>query len=164
MPPMPFVRSPATEILMTIPLYRFDNTLEGRIPVRLALKMEVDGTAQLVRQGRGVNGGKIRRAVMRRRPGDPHVTTLRDHIGQAYSYRQELSDGHQPWALRPLGHRIRHDQSCEYNLASPETRPIFLRVLLDCMAGAVDRARRRSIASWPTPAPRRATRWRSFTT
>jgi hypothetical protein len=77
---------PTTEILMTIPLYRFDNTLEGRIPVRLALKMEVDGTAQLVRQGRGVNGGKIRRAVLRRRPGDPHVTTLRDHIGQAYSY------------------------------------------------------------------------------
>jgi hypothetical protein len=57
-------------------------------------------------------------------------------MGHAYSYRHELDDGHRPWSLRPLGHRIRHDQSLEYNLAPTETRPIFLRVLLDCLAGA----------------------------
>ena len=117
---------------MTVPLYSYDHAFQGYIPSRIALQMEADGLAQLVREKRGKR--KIRRAVLRRRPGDPHATSLRDHIGQAYSYRQDLADGHRPWALRPLGHRIRHDQSCEYNLAPSETRPIFLRVLLDCMA------------------------------
>ena len=119
---------------MTVPLYAYDHSLEGHIPTRTALKMEQNGLAQLVRDKRGSNKGKIRRAVMRRRPGDPHQTQLRDHMGQAYSYRHELDDGHRPWALRPLGHRIRQDQSFEYNLAPTETRPIFMRVLLDCIA------------------------------
>jgi hypothetical protein len=129
-----YVRSPTTEILMSVLLYAFDHSFEGRIPVPTALKWESEGIVQLVREKRGRNKGKVRRAVMRRRPGDPHVTTLRDHIGQAYSYRHDLEDGHRPWALRPLGHRIRNDESCEYDLAPPETRPIFLRVVLDCMA------------------------------
>ena len=121
--------------------------------------MEQDGPAQLVRQRGGVRKGKIRRAVMCRRPGDPKPTKLRDHMGQAYSYRHELEDGHRPWALRPLGHRIRHDQSFEYNLAPAETRPIFLRVMLDASW------RRRDSA--PEPAKRvwysRRYRWPSPT-
>ncbi len=128
------VRSPTTEILMTVPLYASDLSFEGYIPARLALRMEQDGLAQLVRQRGGVRKGAIRRAVMCRRPGDPKPTKLRDHMGQAYSYRHELDDGHRPWALRPLGHRIRNDQSFEYNLAPQYTRPIFMRVLLDCSA------------------------------
>ena len=118
---------------MSVPLYAFDQAFEGRISTRVALKWEREGVAMLVREKRGCNKGQIRRAVMRRRPGDPHVTKLRDHMGQAYSYRHELDDGHRPWALRPLGHRIRHDQSCEFDLAPAETRPIFLRVVLDCL-------------------------------
>jgi len=114
---------------MTIPLYAPDLSFEGYIPARLALRMEQDGLAQLVRQRGGVRKGAIRRAVMCRRPGDPKATKLRDHMGQAYSYRHELDDGHRPWALRPLGHRIRQDQSFEYNLAPQSTRPIFLGVL-----------------------------------
>jgi hypothetical protein len=46
--------------------------------------------------------GSINRAVMHRRPGDPKPSTLRDHMGKAYSWKQPLDDGHQPWALRPL--------------------------------------------------------------
>jgi len=129
-----YLRSHTTEIPMTVPLYTFDLSFEGYVPKRLALRMEQDGFARLVRQRGGVRKGEIRRAVMNRRAGDPHATKLRDHMGQAYSYRHELDDGHRPWALRPLGHRIKYDQSCEYNLAPPETRPIFLRVLMDCMA------------------------------
>ena len=72
---------------MTIPLYASDLSFEGYIPTRLALRMEQDGLAQLVRQRGGVRKGKIRRAVMCRRPGDPKATKLRDHMGQAYSYR-----------------------------------------------------------------------------
>jgi len=122
---------------MPVPLYAYDQSFEGHISAHVALKWDRDGVAMLVREKRGRSKGKIRRAVMRRRPGEPHATKLRDHVGQAYSYRQNLDDGHRPWALRPLGHRIRHDQSFEYNLAPTETRPIYLRVLLDCMEGAV---------------------------
>ena len=122
---------------MSVLLYAFDQSFEGRIAARTALKWESDGVVQLVREKRGRNKGKIRRAVMRRRPGDPHVTKLRDHMGQAYSYRHELDDGHRAWSLRPLGHRIKNDQSCELNLAPRSTRPIFLRVLMDCFVGAV---------------------------
>jgi len=117
---------------MTVPLYSYEHEFQGYIPERYALKLERDGIAKIVRHKKG----SINRVLLHRRPGNPHATKLRDHMGRAYSYRHELDDGHRPWALRPLGHRIRHDQSCEYNLAPPETRPIFLRVVLDCMAGA----------------------------
>ena len=50
---------------MTIPLCPSDLSFEGYIPTRLALRMEQDGLAQLVRQRGGVRKGSIRRAVMR---------------------------------------------------------------------------------------------------
>ena len=59
---------------------------------------------------------------------------MRDHMGKAYSWKQPLDDGHQPWALRPLvGHVARNDQSHECHLAPASLRPIFIRVLLDCL-------------------------------
>ena len=115
---------------MQIPLLSYDFVFQGLIPERRALKLERDRVALIVRK----RTGHIARAGMRKRPGDPNPTTLRDHMGQAYSYRHELGDGHQPWALRPLGHRIKTDQSFEYNLAPASTRAIFLRVVLDCMS------------------------------
>ncbi len=114
---------------MTIPLYSHEQEFQGYVPERYALKLECNGVAKLVRP----KNGSINRALLRRRPGDPKPTSLRDHMGQAYSYRHELDDGQRPWALRPLGHRTRHDQSHEYNLAPQSTRPIFMRVLLDCL-------------------------------
>ncbi len=117
---------------MTVPLYSYEREFQGYIPERYALKLERDGIANLVRHKKG----SINRAVLHRRPGDPKPTVLRDYQGQAYSYRHELDDGHRPWSLRPLGQRIKLDQSAEYNLAPAETRPIFLRILLDCMVEA----------------------------
>lgn len=119
---------------MTVPLFSYEHEFQGYIPERYALKLERAGVAQLVRQKRGVHKGSIRRAVLHRRPGDPKPTAVRDYMGQNYSYQHELDDGHRPWALRPLGHRTRRDQSHEYNLAPRSTRPIFMRVLLDCLA------------------------------
>jgi hypothetical protein len=119
------------ETTMTIPLYSYDLAFQGLVPERRVLKLERDGLAKIVRHKKG----RISRAVMYKRPGDPERTTMRDHMGQAYSYRHELDDGHQPWALRPLGHRIKSDQSFEYNLAPACTRVIFMRVLLDCLVG-----------------------------
>jgi len=52
---------------MSFFLYAFDQSFEGRISTRTALKWESDGVVQLVREKRGRNKGKIRRAVMRRR-------------------------------------------------------------------------------------------------
>ncbi len=107
------------------------------MPERYALKLESNGDAHLVRQKGGVRKGAVRRVIMYRRPGDPKPTTLRDYVGKAYSWEQPLDDGHQPWALRPLvGHVAREDQSHEYHLAPRSLRPIFIRVLLDCMVEA----------------------------
>lgn len=125
-----------TEIQMTVPLYSYEHEFQGYIAERYALRLEAQGVAQVIRQKGGAEKGKIRRVVLHRRPGDPKLSVLRDYQGQSYSYRQELDDGHQPWALRPLGHRIRRDQSCEYSLAPAAARPIFLRVVLDCLVSA----------------------------
>jgi hypothetical protein len=111
---------------MTVPLYSYERGFQGYIPERYALKLERDGIAKLVRHKKG----SINRAVLHRRPGDPKPTVLRDYQGQAYSYRHELDDGHRPWSSRPLGHRIKRDQSCEYNLAPQSMPPFFMRVYL----------------------------------
>ncbi len=118
---------------MTVPLYSYEQEFKGYIPERHALRLEAQGLAHVIRQKGGAEKGRIRRVTLHRRPGDQKPSALRDYQGQSYSYRQELNDGHQTWALHPLGHRIRRDQSCEYNLAPAEVRPIFLRVLLDCL-------------------------------
>jgi len=55
-----FFRSLTTEILMSVLLYAFDQSFEGRISTHTALKWESDGVVQLVREKRGRNKGKIR--------------------------------------------------------------------------------------------------------
>ena len=88
-----------------------EHEFQGYIAERYALRLEAQGVAQVIRQKGGSEKGKIRRVVLHHRPGDPKPSVIRDYQGQAYSYRHELDDGHQPWALRPLGHRLRRDQS-----------------------------------------------------
>ena len=118
---------------MTVPLYSYDLAFLGCIPERRVLKLERDGQAKVVRHKKG----RIARAVMYKCQGQPQPTTARDYLGKAYSFKQPLDDGHAPWALRPLtGHVHRGDQSIEYHLAPACVRPIFLRVLLDCIAPA----------------------------
>jgi hypothetical protein len=115
---------------VTVPLYAYDHTYEGSIPERQALKLERDGLARLVRHPKG----RIARVIMRRRPGDADLTRLRDYQGKDYSFEQHLEDGHRPWALKPLTGRLnRYDRNMEYHLAPADLRPIFIRVLLDCL-------------------------------
>ncbi len=105
----------------------------GSTPERYALKLERQGIAKLVRHKKG----SINRVVLHRRPGDPKPTAPRDYVGTAYSWEQRLDDGHQPWALRPLAGRVgRNDHSHEFHLAPASLRPIFRRVLLDCLVEA----------------------------
>jgi hypothetical protein len=73
----------------------------------------------------------VNRAILLRGKDEPHVTRLRDHQGQAYSFEQPLADGHRPWKLRPL-----QGGDSDVNLAPEHVRPIFIRVLLDCRARA----------------------------
>ena len=96
------------------------------IPFLRALRLESTGLARLVRHKENIN-----RVVLYRRPGDPHPATARQYRGASYSFEQPLSDGHHCWKLRPL-----QGGRAESLLAPPEVRPIFLRVLLDCMATA----------------------------
>ncbi len=60
---------------------------------------------------------------------DPKPTAIRDYVGQAYSHRQHLSDGHKTWKLKPL-----QGGRSETNLAPEDLRPIFMRVVMDCVA------------------------------
>ena len=115
---------------MAVPLYSYDLAYRGVIPERRILKLERDGLAKVVRK----RTGGIVRAIMYKRPGEPEPTTVRDYMGTGYSFKHHLEDGHRPWALRPLtGHINRGDQSVEFHLAPACVRPIFMRVLLDCL-------------------------------
>jgi hypothetical protein len=75
---------------------------------------------------------RVNRAVLLRGGDDAHATDLQDYVGQAYSFHQPLPDGHRPWKLRPL-----QGGRSEVNFAPASVRPIFIRVLLDCLAPQV---------------------------
>jgi hypothetical protein len=76
--------------------------------------------------------GRIKRATLYLMPGEPKPSTLRDYMGTNYSFPEYLKDGHRCYRLRGLG----DDPRAERDLAPEEVRPIFLRVLLDCLAPA----------------------------
>ena len=89
---------------MTVPLYSYDQAFQGFVQERRVLKLERDGLAKIVRHPKG----RISRAVMYKRPGDPKPTTIRDYMGKGYSFKHHLDDGHRPWALRPLSGHVNH--------------------------------------------------------
>jgi hypothetical protein len=111
---------------MPLPLYSSDLGLVDHIEPSRALRLERAGLAKVIR-----HKGHINRAVFYRRVNDPLPPNLRCYAGQVYSFEQPLGDGHFCWRLRPL-----QGGYAETTLAPPEVRPIFLRVLLDCLAGA----------------------------
>ena len=66
-------------------------------------------------------------------PGEWNPSLLSDYKGTKYSFRQHLDNGQRCYRLRALGDN-RNDEDCF--LAPDEVRPIFLRVVLDCLAVA----------------------------
>lgn len=110
-----------------IPLYRYDNALVDYITEKRAKRLDEMGRAKIVRHRKGA----INRVILLRGMDDPHATAIRDYRGQAYSFEQPLDDGHHCWKLRPL-----QGGRSEVNLAPESLRPIFIRVLLDCLAPA----------------------------
>ena len=73
--------------------------------------------------------GRPIRAFLHRMPGEPRPSTLRDYVGTKYCFQQHLVDGHRCYRLRSLGDNPR----AERDLAPESVRPIFIRVLLECL-------------------------------
>ncbi len=110
-----------------IPFYSYDGAYLDHIALKRAERLEQMGRVKVVRHRKG----HVNRVVLRRGKGEPHAIKLRDYVGQVYSFRQPLPDGHRPWKLRPL-----QGGRSDVNLAPESVRPIFLRVLLDCLPKA----------------------------
>ena len=112
-----------------IPLYSYDGQLLQWIDAkRLDRLVRLDRVSRVVKHPKG----RIAHAILRHMPGEARPSFLSDYEGTKYCLRQRLDDGHYCFRLRPLGER----HADEYNLAPDEVRPIFLRVLLDCLAAA----------------------------
>ena len=95
--------------------------------MKRAVRLEQMGRAKIVRHRKG----HVNRVVLLRGKDEPHAVKLRDYVGQAYSFHQPLPDGHRPWKLRPL-----QGGRSDVDLAPEFVRPIFVRVLMDCMVGS----------------------------
>ncbi len=118
-----------------IPLYCYDGSLVRFIDRKHFRRLVDGGRVRVVMRSKG----RVARAILHRMPGEPRPILLRDLVGTKYSFRQHLANGHYCYKLRALGERYRRGDE-EYNLAPEEVRPIFLRVLLDCLAPATARA------------------------
>jgi hypothetical protein len=79
--------------------------------------------------------GRIKRATLHRMADEPKPSTLRDYMGTKYSFREHLVNGHRCYRLRGLGDNPR----AEHDLAPEEVRPIFLRVVTDCLSNGGSR-------------------------
>ncbi len=110
-----------------IPFYSYDGSYIDHIATRRAERLEGMGRVKIVRHRKG----HVNRAVLLRGKDDPRPTRVEDYVGQAYSFHQPLPDGHRPWKLRPL-----QGGRSDTDLAPSFVRPIFIRVLLDCLAPA----------------------------
>ncbi len=108
-----------------IPCYCYDGRYLDHITVKRAERLEQSGRLRVVRHRKG----HINRAILLRGKNEPKAATLRDYRGRAYSYEQALGDGHRPWKLRPL-----QGGDSETKLAPEFLRPIFVRVLIECLA------------------------------
>lgn len=99
-----------------IPLYAYDGALVEYTYAERIARLETCGLVRVIRHKKGM----IARAIFYAREGDPRPADLRDYVGQEYSFKERLDDGHRVWKLKRLG-------------KGDELRPIFLRVLNDCL-------------------------------
>ena len=110
-----------------IPIFTCDGVRCDQISLeRLAVLQGLGRIARVVTHRKGY----INRAYLLPMPGEPKPSTLRDYTGTKYSFRQRLANGHVAYRLRSLGESA---YASESNLAPDSVRPIFQRVLLDCM-------------------------------
>jgi len=112
-----------------IAVYSCDGALVQWIDEKRLARLVASGNVARVHKRRS---GRISRVNLCQRPGESRPSFLTDYSGTKYSFRQHLKDGHYCFRLRPLG----DDPREERDLAPDEVRPIFMRVVLDCLTAA----------------------------
>jgi hypothetical protein len=113
-----------------IAVYSYDGDLLQWIDLKRFHRLaDLDRLARVVK----ARTGRIKRVTLRPMPGEWKPSLVSDYQGTKYSFPQHLSDGHRCYRLRALGDN-RNDE--DYYLAPAEARPVFLRVLLDCLVPA----------------------------
>lgn len=106
-----------------IPVYNADNSLYvWASEQRLARLQSAGLVARVVRQRKG----RITRAILFLRPGEPKPLSARSVMGTTYSFKESLEHG-PAWELKHL------DGSRDgKTYAPPKTRAAFLQVVVDC--------------------------------
>jgi hypothetical protein len=106
-----------------IPVYRADGSLYAWASERRFARLQSAGlVARVVR----LRKGRINRAILFLRPGEPKLLSARALAGTRYSFKELLKHG-PAWELKHLG----GNPSGE-TYAPPETRSVFLQVVADC--------------------------------
>jgi hypothetical protein len=107
-----------------IPVYHADGSLCAWATEQRFARLQSAGmVARVVRQRKG----RINRAILFLRPGEPKPLSASSVMGTKYSFRESLEHG-QAWDLKHLD-GSRNGK----NYAPPWTRPAFLRVIADCL-------------------------------
>ena len=118
---------PKAQSTAPIPLFSYDGAICDWIDEPRLKRLESLGLVHLVVRHRK---GRIARVILVKREGERGPLPLTAYTGTKYSFRQHLGDGHMTYRLRSLGDR----NADEHNLAPESVRPIFLAVVLECMA------------------------------
>ena len=107
-----------------IPVYHADGSLYAWATEQRFARLQSAGmVARVVRQRKG----RINRAILFLRPGEPKPLSASSVMGTKYSFREPLEHG-QAWDLKHLDGSRKGK-----NYAPPWTRPAFLQVIADCM-------------------------------
>jgi hypothetical protein len=108
----------------SIPVYNADGSLYAWASEQRFARLQSAGmVARVVRQRKG----RISRAILFMRLGDPKPLSASSIMGTRYSFRELLKHG-PAWELKHLGGN--RDGNA---YAPPETRAAFLQVVADCL-------------------------------
>jgi hypothetical protein len=106
-----------------IPIYNADGSLYACVSEQRFARLQGAGLlARTVRHRKG----RIARAILFIRPGEPKPILASSVAGTRYSFKELLDHG-PAWELKHLGGK-RGDET----YAPPETRSAFLQVVADC--------------------------------
>ena len=107
-----------------IPVYHADGSLFAWASEQRFARLQSAGmVARVVRQRKG----RISRAILFMRLGDPKPLSASSVMGTRYSFNEPLEHG-RAWELKHLGGNRDGE-----TYAPPETRAVFLRVVTDCL-------------------------------
>jgi hypothetical protein len=109
---------------VSIPVYHADGSLYAWASEQRFARLQSAGlVARVVRQRKG----RINRAILFIRPGEPKPMPASSLMGTTYSFKESLEHG-PAWELKHLGGS--HDGK---TYAPPEMRAVFLQVVADCL-------------------------------